>query len=81
MTGIRNGQPLLVSTLRTAFSTAARTIGVPDLHPHRLRHTAASLAIASDEVATAMDTASAVAQRRMPYERCPVLPQCCPSPI
>lgn len=45
--GIRNGQPLRVSTFRTAFSAAARTIGVPDLHPHQLRHTAASLAIAS----------------------------------
>jgi integrase len=45
--GIRNGQPLRVSTFRTAFSAAARAIGVPDLHPHQLRHTAASLAIAS----------------------------------
>jgi hypothetical protein len=45
--GIRNGQPLRVSTFRTLFSAAARTIGVPDLHPHQLRHTAASLAIAS----------------------------------
>lgn len=45
--GIRNGQPLRVSTFRTAFSAAARTIGVPNLHPHQLRHTAASLAIAS----------------------------------
>ena len=45
--GIRHGQPLRVSTFRTAFSAAARAIGVPDLHPHQLRHTAASLAIAS----------------------------------
>lgn len=45
--GIRNGEPLRVSTFRTAFSAAARAIGVPDLHPHQLRHTAASLAIAS----------------------------------
>src|SRR5205085_2303065 len=45
--GIRNGQPLRVSTFRTAFTAAARAIGVPDLHPHQLRHTAASLAIAS----------------------------------
>ncbi len=45
--GIRNGQPLRVSTFRGAFSVAARTIGVPALHPHELRHTAASLAIAS----------------------------------
>ena len=45
--GIRNGQPLRVSTFRTAFSAAAAAIGIPDLHPHELRHTAASLAIAS----------------------------------
>ena len=45
--GIRNHQPLRVSTFRTAFSAAARAIGVPDLHPHQFRHTAASLAIAS----------------------------------
>jgi integrase len=45
--GIRNGHPLRVSTFRTSFSAAARAIGVPDLHPHQLRHTAASLAIAS----------------------------------
>jgi integrase len=45
--GIRNGQPLRVSTFRTAFGAAAGAIDVPDLHPHQLRHTAASLAIAS----------------------------------
>ena len=45
--GIRNDQPLRVSTFRSAFSAAAASIGVPDLHPHQLRHTAASLAIAS----------------------------------
>jgi integrase len=45
--GIRSGQPLRVSTFRTSFSAAARAIGVPELHPHQLRHTAASLAIAS----------------------------------
>ncbi|MEO7629335.1 MAG: site-specific integrase, partial [Nocardioides sp.] len=45
--GIRNGQPLRVSTFRTAFGAASRAIGVPGLHPHELRHTAASLAIAS----------------------------------
>jgi integrase len=45
--GIRNGQPLRVSTFRTAFGAAAAAIGVPGLHPHQLRHTAASLAIAS----------------------------------
>jgi hypothetical protein len=45
--GIRNGQPLRVSTFRVAFGAASREIGIPDLHPHELRHTAASLAIAS----------------------------------
>ncbi|MGI8701679.1 MAG: tyrosine-type recombinase/integrase [Nocardioidaceae bacterium] len=45
--GIRNGQPLRVSTFRSAFNTAVASIGIPGLHPHELRHTAASLAIAS----------------------------------
>lgn len=45
--GIRNGAPLRVSTFRLQFGAAAEAIGLPDLHPHQLRHTAASLAIAS----------------------------------
>ena len=45
--GIRNGGVLRVTTFRTAFAAAARAIGLPGLHPHELRHTAASLAIAS----------------------------------
>jgi len=45
--GLRNNQPLRVSTFRSAFSAAAASIGTPGLHPHELRHTAASLAIAS----------------------------------
>jgi integrase len=45
--GIRNNQPLRVSTFRHSFTVAATAIGIPDLHPHELRHTAASLAIAS----------------------------------
>ena len=45
--GIRKGQPLRVSTFRSAFSAGAASIGIPGLHPHELRHTAASLAIAS----------------------------------
>ncbi len=44
---IRTGEPLRVSTFRQTFGVAATTIGLPDLHPHELRHTAASLAIAS----------------------------------
>ena len=45
--GIRGGDALRVSTFRKAFRPAAARIGVPDLYPHELRHTAASLAIAS----------------------------------
>ena len=45
--GIRNGQPLRVSTFRTAFSAAARDDRGARPHPHQLRHTAASLAIAA----------------------------------
>ncbi len=44
---IRTGEPLRVSTFRQAFGVAATTIGRPDQHPHELRHTSASLAIAS----------------------------------
>jgi integrase len=32
---------------RAGFAAAAESIGVPGMHPHELRHTAASLAIAS----------------------------------
>lgn len=45
--GIRSGAPLRVTSFRRAFDRAAQAIGVPGLHPHQLRHTAASLAIAS----------------------------------
>ncbi len=45
--GIRRGSPLRVSTFRKSFDEAALAIEVPGLHPHQLRHTAASLAIAS----------------------------------
>ena len=45
--GIRNGQPMRVSTFSGPFKAAAAAIGVPKLHPHQLRHTAASLAIAA----------------------------------
>ena len=45
--GIRSGKPLRVSAFRKAFRPAAEAIGMPDLYPHELRHTAASLAIAS----------------------------------
>ncbi len=45
--GIRTDEPLRVSTFRQSLGVAARRIGLPDLHPHELRHTAASLAIAS----------------------------------
>jgi integrase len=46
-TTLRSGEPLRVSTFRKQFGAAAEAIGVPGLHPHQLRHTAASLAIAS----------------------------------
>jgi len=45
--GIRSGNPLRVNAFRKAFRPAAEAIGIPDLYPHELRHTAASLAIAS----------------------------------
>ncbi len=45
--GIRRGSPLRVTTFRKSFDDAAQAIGVPGLYPHQLRHTAASLAIAS----------------------------------
>ena len=45
--GLRNGQPLRVSTFTRPFKAAAEAIGLPRLHPHQLRHTAASLAIAA----------------------------------
>lgn len=32
---------------RAVFDAAVRTIGMAGMHPHELRHTAASLAIAS----------------------------------
>jgi integrase len=45
-TGVRAGGPLRAPIFRAGFQ-AARAIGIPELHPHELRHTAASLAIAS----------------------------------
>ncbi len=62
--GIRNGQPLRVSTFRTAFGAASRAIGVPDLHPHELRHTAASLAIASGADVKVVQQMLGTARRR-----------------
>jgi len=47
-TGIRRGGALRSQIFRrAAFDQAAAAIGLPGLHPHELRHTAASLAIAS----------------------------------
>lgn len=46
--GVRSGTALRAAVFRRAgFDKAAEAIGVPGLHPHELRHTAASLAIAS----------------------------------
>ncbi|HZZ97446.1 MAG TPA: site-specific integrase, partial [Jatrophihabitantaceae bacterium] len=47
-TGVRGGGALRSQIFRrAAFDRAADEIGVPGLHPHELRHTAASLAIAA----------------------------------
>lgn len=47
-TGVRGGGALRAPIFRrSAFDRAALAIGLPGLHPHELRHTAASLAIAS----------------------------------
>ena len=47
-TGVRSGTALRAAVFRRAgFDTAASAIGIHGLHPHELRHTAASLAIAS----------------------------------
>ena len=46
--GVRGGGALRAPIFRrAAFDRAAEAIGMPGLHPHELRHTAASLAIAS----------------------------------
>ena len=46
--GVRSGGPMRSAVFRRGgFDDAAKAIGIPDLHPHELRHTAASLAIAS----------------------------------
>lgn len=46
--GVRGGGALRATVFRRAgFNQAAAEIGMPGLHPHELRHTAASLAIAS----------------------------------
>lgn len=43
----RGGEALRVSVFRKPFSNTAKAIAIPSPHPHELRHTAASLAIAS----------------------------------
>ncbi|MGI8881040.1 MAG: tyrosine-type recombinase/integrase [Jatrophihabitans sp.] len=46
--GVRGGGALRVAVFRhAAFDAAATAVGLEGLHPHELRHTAASLAIAS----------------------------------
>ena len=46
--GVRGGGALRGPVFRrAAFDRAAEAIGFPGLHPHELRHTAASLAIAA----------------------------------
>jgi len=46
-TGERGGVMRSQTFQRAALTAAAGAIGVPGFHPHELRHTAASLAIAS----------------------------------
>jgi len=47
-TGVRRGSPLRAAIFRRGhFDAAAMAIGIPGLHPHELRDTAASLAIAA----------------------------------
>lgn len=46
-TGPRGGALRAQGFQRASLTAAARAIGVPGFHPHELRHTAASLAIAS----------------------------------
>jgi integrase len=45
---VRSGGPVRATHFRRGhFDAAAKAVGLPGLHPHELRHTAASLAIAS----------------------------------
>jgi integrase len=45
---VRSGGPIRATHFRRGhFDAAAKALGLPGLHPHELRHTAASLAIAS----------------------------------
>lgn len=46
-TGPRGGALRAQTFQRAALTAAAQSVGVPGLHPHELRHTAASLAIAA----------------------------------
>jgi Phage integrase family len=46
-TGVRGGGSLRAPIFRSGFHLAAKAIGIPERHPHELRHIAASLAIAS----------------------------------
>lgn len=62
--GIRRGSPLRVTTFRKSFDDAARAIGTPGLHPHQLRHTAASLALASGADVKWSNRCSDTPQRR-----------------
>ncbi|MDO5672255.1 MAG: tyrosine-type recombinase/integrase [Actinomycetaceae bacterium] len=50
----RNGTPLRASNIRKDFDIAACVIGIPSLHIHDLRHTAASLAVSSGAVVKAV---------------------------
>ena len=45
--GVRTGGVMRVASFSHVFKRAAAIVGIADLHPHSLRHTAASLAIAA----------------------------------
>jgi integrase len=44
----RSGKHLAISTFYKQFKKIAASIGRPDARPHDLRHTAATIAVASD---------------------------------
>ena len=60
--GVRRGGPLRVAVFRYGgFDAAAAAVGVPGLHPHELRHTAAMDAARSAARDSALETAQPVA--------------------
>ena len=54
------GRPLRPSIFRAGFNVAATAIGIPELQPHELRHTVASLAIARARTSKSCSRCSAI---------------------